>query len=54
MLTKNLLFYFVAGSAIAFVAQAAGANIGVVIFASMVGPPVILLAIVLMRYNRWL
>ncbi len=54
MFTKNLLFYFVAGSAIAFVAQAAGANIGIVIFASMVAPPTMLLAIALMRYNRWL
>ena len=49
MLGKNLLFYFVAGTVIALVAQALGANLGIVIFASMIGPPIIHLAALLLR-----
>ena len=54
MFGKNLLFYFVASALIALVAEVLGASIVVVLFASLLGPPVILLAIALMRYNGWL
>ena len=49
---KNLLFYTVASAIISVVAQALGANIGVVLMASLLGPPVILLALAIVRYNR--
>ncbi|MBF8267861.1 MAG: hypothetical protein HW388_1369 [Dehalococcoidia bacterium] len=52
MFGKNLLFYMVASTVIAFVGQALGASIGVVLVASLVGPPAILLALALMRYGR--
>ena len=48
---KNLVFYFVAGTIIALVAQALGANIGIVLFASLLGPPLMLLALAVMRYR---
>lgn|GEM_PF-4537697 len=54
MFGKNLVFYLVASTIIAVVAQALGASIGIVFFASLVGPPVILFALALMRYNGWL
>ena len=48
---KNLLFYSVAGSLIALVLQAVGASLTVVLLSSLIGPPVLLLAIRLIRYN---
>ena len=51
MLGKNIIFYFVASTVIALAAQSLGANIGIVMFASLLGPPVILLAMAVMR-NR--
>ena len=54
MFGKNLLFYIVAGTIMSVVAQALGANIGIVLFAGFLGPPVLLLALAVMRHNRWL
>ncbi len=54
MFGKNLLFYFVAGTIMSVVAQALGANIGIVLFAGFIGPPVLLLTLAVMRHNRWL
>ena len=54
MFGKRLVFYSVAGTIIALVAQALGADIAVVLFASLLGPAMILLALALMRYNGWL
>jgi len=54
MFGKKLLFYFVASTIIAMVAQALGANFGVVLFASFIGPAVILLTVAVLRYNGWL
>ena len=48
---KNLLYYFVAGTIIAMVAQGFGASIVVVLFASSIGPAVLLLAVAILRYN---
>lgn len=47
---KVLLFYSVAGTIIGFIAQAFGAGIGVILFTSLVIPPLILLIIRIMRY----
>jgi len=49
---KNIVFYTVASSLIALIAQAAGASLAVVLFASLAGPPFLLLIIAVMRYNR--
>ncbi len=46
---KNLMFYTVAGSLIALVLQAVGASLAVVLLASLIGPPVLLLAIRIIR-----
>ena len=48
---KNLLFYFVAGTVIAVVAQGLGAGFGVVFVASSIGPAVLLLGVAILRYN---
>ena len=48
---KNLLYYFVAGTVIAIAAQALGANFVVVLFASIIGPAVLLLVVAILRYN---
>ncbi len=48
---KNMIFYSVAGSLIALVLQAVGASLAVVLLSSLIGPPVLLLAIRLIRYN---
>lgn len=48
---KNLVFYTVAGSVIAFMAQIAGASLPVVLLLSLTGPPAILLAIAILRYK---
>ena len=49
---KNLLYYFVAGTVIALVAERLGASLGVVFLASAIGPAVLLLAVAILRYNR--
>lgn len=54
MLGKNFLFYTVASTIIAVVAQALGADIVVVLVASLIGPPVVLMALAFLRYNGWL
>ncbi len=51
MFGKVMLFYTVASTAIALVAQALGASIGVVLFASFLVPPVLHLAVVVARYR---
>ena len=51
---KNLVFYFVASTVISIVAGVLGANLGVVLFASLVGPAAILLTVQIMRWNEWL
>ena len=50
MLTKNLIFYTVAASVIGLIAQVAGASLPVILFSSLLGPPVILLVIRIIRY----
>ncbi len=52
MFGKNLFFYFVASTVIAVAAQLLGASFIVVLVASFLGPPVILLTLAVMRYNR--
>ena len=54
MFGKNLLFYIVASTIIALVARVLGAGIVVVLFVSLIGPPLILLSLAVMRYNGWL
>ncbi len=49
---KNLLFYFVASTVIAVVAQVLGADLAIVLFASFIGPPILLLALATRRYRR--
>ncbi len=46
---KNMMFYTVAGSLIALALQAVGASLAVVLLASLIGPPVLLLAFRLLR-----
>jgi hypothetical protein len=50
MLTKNLIFYTVAASVIALIAQVAGASLPVILFSSLLIPPVLLLIIRIIRY----
>lgn len=51
MLTKNIVFYTVAATVIGLVAQVAGASLTVVLFSSLLGPPVLLLIIRIIRYH---
>ncbi len=48
-MVKELIFYSVAGSVIALIAQLAGASLTVILFASLLIPPVILLIIRIIR-----
>ncbi|MFQ5859977.1 MAG: hypothetical protein ACE5IG_00310 [Dehalococcoidia bacterium] len=48
---RNILYYFVAGTIIALVAQALGANLLVASAAAILGPAVLLLALAI--YNYW-
>ena len=50
MLTRNIVFYTVAGTVIAFIAQIAGASLTVILLSSLLGPPVLLLIIRIIRY----
>ena len=52
MFGKNMLFYLVASTVIALLAQVLTNNTFVVLMASLVGPPAILLALAILRYNR--
>ena len=49
---RNLLFYTVAGGAIAIIAQAAGASLSVTLLSSLIGPPLVLLVLAILRYKR--
>ena len=49
-LTRNIVFYTIAGTVIAFIAQIAGANLAVILLSSLLGPPVLLLIIRIIRY----
>ena len=51
---RNLVFYFVTSTVISIVAGALGAGFGVVLFASIIGPAVVLLAFQIVRWNDWL
>jgi len=50
MLTRNIVFYTVAATVIALIAQVAGASLPIVLFSSLLGPPVLLLIIRIIRY----
>ena len=50
MLTKNIVFYTVAATVIALIAQVSGASLTVVLLSSLLGPPVLLLIIRIIRY----
>ena len=54
MLGKNLVFYAVAGTIVAVVAQVLGASIGVVFMSSLVIPPALILSFLILRHNGWL
>ena len=54
MLGKNLVFYAVAGTIVAVVAQALGASMGLVFFSSMIIPPALILGFLILRFNGWL
>ena len=46
---KDLIFYTVAGSIIALIAQFAGASLPVILFTSLLIPPIILIVIRILR-----
>ena len=50
MPTKNLIFYTVAASVIALIAQVAGASLPVILVSSLLSPPLLLQAIRIIRY----
>ena len=50
MLTKNIVFYTVAATVIALIAQVAGASLPVILGSALLGPPVLLLIIRIIRY----
>jgi hypothetical protein len=52
IMLKNLVFYTIAGSVIALIAQAAGASLTLVLLLSLLGPPLILLVIAIIRYKN--
>ena len=54
MFLKNLVFYAVAGTIVAVVAQALGASMAIVFLSSLVIPPMLILGVLLLRYNGWL
>ena len=49
---KNLLFYFIASTVFAGVAQVLGADLVIVLSVSFMGPPILLLAMAIRRYRR--
>ena len=54
MLAKNLVFYAEAGTIVAIAAQALGASMAIVFLSSLVIPPMLILSVLLLRYNGWL
>jgi len=48
----RLMFYMVVSSVFALVAQLLGAGFGLVIFLSLIGPPIVLLIIGIHRYTQ--
>ena len=54
MLAKNLVFYAVAGTIVAVVAQTLGASMAIVLLSSLVIPPMLILSVLILRYNGWL
>ncbi|MFH1559826.1 MAG: hypothetical protein ABID84_00200 [Chloroflexota bacterium] len=54
MFGKNLLFYTIASTIVGIVATALGANMAVVLISALLIPPVLLLAVLILRYNGWL
>ena len=54
MFTKNLLFYAIAGTIVGVAAQALGASMGVVLFSSLLIPPMLILGFIILRHNGWL
>ena len=50
---KNLLFYTIAGTIVGVVATALGASTGVALISSLLIPPVLLLAVLILRFNGW-
>lgn len=51
MWEQNIIFYTVASTVIAVIAQAAGASLAVILFVSLLAPPVLLLIIRIIRYQ---
>ena len=49
MRVKELIFYSVGASVIAVIAQLAGASLAVILFSSLLIPPVVLLAVRIIR-----
>ena len=48
----RLIFYLVASSAIALVAQLLGAGFGLTFFLTLIGPPIVLLIVGIYRYSQ--
>ncbi|MBI2873421.1 MAG: hypothetical protein HYY00_09580 [Chloroflexi bacterium] len=53
MFGKSAIFYVVASTIIAVVAEALGAGMGTVLLASLMVPPAILAGVAFMRYKGW-
>jgi hypothetical protein len=51
---KSMVFYTIAGTVIALIAQAVGVNWMITLFLSLLIPPIILLAIAILRYKGML
>jgi hypothetical protein len=51
---RNLVFYTIASAIVGVVATALGASMGVVLISSLLIPPVLLLAGLILHYNGWL
>jgi uncharacterized membrane protein len=49
---RNIIFYTVAGSIIWAIAHALGAGFGVSLFASFLGPPLLIIAFILYKNRR--
>lgn len=50
---KNAVFYTIASTVVWLIAEAAGADIIVSMFASILVPPLILAGFYVARYNKW-
>ncbi len=49
---KKIIFYSVASTIIWYATQALGAGFGISVFASLMGPPALLMAFIIYRMNR--